>query len=231
MSCVRMERKSLKVLNSISTRCQVRTQWFCLPRGVKCSVGRAGLSIWYLPRHTWGSYRVLVRCEYNFESSAFSLYITRRHMFNSTCKIHFLKSILLFEKPFIISQVFFIVQIVIQTSADWTKYPSVWKEWPVRTQISDDASIRPYGSSLSVHSRHIMQNKPPGGLLHRKTRAATESQVAYWQQVYTIQIAKQNLKWILTQSSGTIYSGRGNWARQTISISDMSEPVPEDLAR
>jgi hypothetical protein len=89
MSCVRMERKSLKVLIWISIRCQVRTQLFCLPRGVMCSVGRAGLSIWHLPRHTWGSHRVLVRCEHNFESSSFSLYIARRHMFNSTCKTNF----------------------------------------------------------------------------------------------------------------------------------------------
>jgi hypothetical protein len=53
------------------------------------SVGRAGLSIWHLSRHTWGSHRVLVRCENNFESSPLSLYIARRYMFNSTCKIHF----------------------------------------------------------------------------------------------------------------------------------------------
>jgi hypothetical protein len=32
------------------------------------SVGRAGLLIWHLPRHTWGSHRVLVRCENNFDS-------------------------------------------------------------------------------------------------------------------------------------------------------------------
>jgi hypothetical protein len=30
------------------------------------SVGIAGLSIWHLPHHTWGSHRVLVRCENNF---------------------------------------------------------------------------------------------------------------------------------------------------------------------
>jgi hypothetical protein len=51
------------------------------------SVGRVGLSIWYLPRHTWGSHGVLVRCENNFESSPFSLFIEHHHMFNSTCKI------------------------------------------------------------------------------------------------------------------------------------------------
>jgi hypothetical protein len=61
------------------------------------SVGRAGLSIWHLPRHTWGSHRVPVRCENNFENSPFSLYIARRHMLNSTCKINFSKCILLFE--------------------------------------------------------------------------------------------------------------------------------------
>jgi hypothetical protein len=61
------------------------------------SVGRAGLSIWHLPRHTWGSHRVLVRCENNSESSPFSLYIAHRHMFNSTCKINLWKCILLFE--------------------------------------------------------------------------------------------------------------------------------------
>jgi hypothetical protein len=61
------------------------------------SVERAGLPIWHLPRHTWGSHQVLVRCENNFESSPFSLYIARRHMFNSTCKINFWKCILLFE--------------------------------------------------------------------------------------------------------------------------------------
>jgi hypothetical protein len=53
------------------------------------SVGRAGLTILHLPRHTWDSHRVLVRCENNFESSPFSLYIARRHMFSSTCKIIF----------------------------------------------------------------------------------------------------------------------------------------------
>jgi hypothetical protein len=53
------------------------------------SVGRAGLSIWHLPHHTWGSHRVFVRCENNFESSPFSLYIAHHHIFNSTCKIHF----------------------------------------------------------------------------------------------------------------------------------------------
>jgi hypothetical protein len=61
------------------------------------SVGRAGLWIWHLPLHTWGSHRVLVRCENNFESSPFSLYIAHHHMLNSTCKIHFWKCILLFE--------------------------------------------------------------------------------------------------------------------------------------
>jgi hypothetical protein len=74
-------------------RCQVRTQ-FCPPRRVMWSVGRAGLLIWHLPRHTWGSHRVLVRCENNFESSPFILYIARRHMFNSTCKIDLWKCIL-----------------------------------------------------------------------------------------------------------------------------------------
>jgi hypothetical protein len=39
---------------------------------------------------------VLVMCENNFESSPFSLYIARRHVFNSTCKINVLKCILLF---------------------------------------------------------------------------------------------------------------------------------------
>jgi hypothetical protein len=61
-----------------------------------CSVGRARLSILNLPRHTWGSHRVLVKCDNNFDSSPFGLYIARSHMFNSTCKIHFLKCILLF---------------------------------------------------------------------------------------------------------------------------------------
>jgi hypothetical protein len=61
------------------------------------SVGRAGLSIWHLPRHTWGSHRVLVRCGNNFESSSFSLYIAHRHMFNITCKINSWKCILLSE--------------------------------------------------------------------------------------------------------------------------------------
>jgi hypothetical protein len=60
------------------------------------SVGRAGLLIWHLSRHTWSSYRVLVRSENNFESSSFNLYIARHHMFNSICKINFWKCILLF---------------------------------------------------------------------------------------------------------------------------------------
>jgi hypothetical protein len=45
-------------------------------------------------RVTWGSHRVLIRCENNFESSPLILYIARHHMFNSTCKIHFRKCIL-----------------------------------------------------------------------------------------------------------------------------------------
>jgi hypothetical protein len=60
------------------------------------SVGRAKLLILHLQRHTWGSQRVLEKCENNFESSPFSLYIAHRHMFNSTCKINFWKCILLF---------------------------------------------------------------------------------------------------------------------------------------
>jgi hypothetical protein len=60
------------------------------------SVGRAGLSIWHLPCHTWDSHRVLVRCENNFESSPFILYVAHRHMYNSTCKINFWKCILPF---------------------------------------------------------------------------------------------------------------------------------------
>jgi hypothetical protein len=51
-------------------------------------VGRAGLSIWHLPHHTWGSHRVRVRCENNIENSPFSLYTAHHHMFNSTCKIN-----------------------------------------------------------------------------------------------------------------------------------------------
>jgi hypothetical protein len=60
------------------------------------SVGRAGLSIWHLLRHTWGSHWVLVRCENSFESSPFSLYIACHHMFDSTCKINSRKCMLLF---------------------------------------------------------------------------------------------------------------------------------------
>jgi hypothetical protein len=60
------------------------------------SVGRAGLLIWHLPLHTWGSHRELVSCENNFDSYPFSLYIAPRHMFSSTCKINVWKSILLF---------------------------------------------------------------------------------------------------------------------------------------
>jgi hypothetical protein len=71
----------------------------CLPRGVMYSVGRAGLSIWHLPRHTWSSHRVLARCEHNFESPPVSLYVARHHMFNNTCKINFWKCILLFYYP------------------------------------------------------------------------------------------------------------------------------------
>jgi hypothetical protein len=60
-------------------------------------MGRSGLSICHLPRHTLGSHRVLVRCENNLESSHFSLYIACYHTFNSTCKINFWKCILLSE--------------------------------------------------------------------------------------------------------------------------------------
>jgi hypothetical protein len=69
---------------------------YCYLWHAATSVGRAGLSIWHLPRHKWDSHEVLVRCENNFESSPFSLYIARRHMFNSTCKINLWKCILLF---------------------------------------------------------------------------------------------------------------------------------------
>jgi predicted secreted protein len=51
--------------------------WSCCMWLAVTSVGSAGLSIWHLPRHTWGSHRVLVRYEKTFESSTFS-----RHMFN-----------------------------------------------------------------------------------------------------------------------------------------------------
>jgi hypothetical protein len=142
MSCVRMERKSLRVLiwisrqvpgahgiivcqgelcskwrqpyrrklsacwNSPRRQCQVCNdisghvmERIRQPESLSTtgtSVGRAELSIWHLPRYAWGSHRVLVRCENNFESSPFSLYIARRNMFNSTCKIYFWKCILIF---------------------------------------------------------------------------------------------------------------------------------------
>jgi hypothetical protein len=64
---------------------------------VATSVGRTGLSIWHLPRHTWGSHWVLVRCENNSDCSPFSLYIARRHMFNRTCTMNVWKCIILFE--------------------------------------------------------------------------------------------------------------------------------------
>jgi hypothetical protein len=60
------------------------------------SVGRAGLLIWHLPHCTWVSHWVLVRCENNFQSSPFSLYIARHHMFSSFCKINFWNCVLLF---------------------------------------------------------------------------------------------------------------------------------------
>jgi hypothetical protein len=69
----------------------------CCPWHAATSIGNAGISICHPPRHTWDSHRVLVRCENNFGSSLFSLYIEHRHMFNSTCKINFWKFILLFE--------------------------------------------------------------------------------------------------------------------------------------
>jgi hypothetical protein len=72
---------------------------YCYMWHATTSVRRAGLSIWHLPRHPWGSHRVLVRCESNFANSPFSLYIARRHMFNSACKISFWKCIILFEYP------------------------------------------------------------------------------------------------------------------------------------
>jgi hypothetical protein len=97
MSCVQTERKSLKVLISIIWSSASLRLWLLLPVTCCDECGKAGLSIWHLPRHTWGSHRVLVRCESNFEISPFSLYIARRHMFNSTYKIHFWKCILLFE--------------------------------------------------------------------------------------------------------------------------------------
>jgi hypothetical protein len=94
MSCVRMERKSLKVLIPMIWSGASLRLWLLLH--VTC-VGRAGLSTWHLPRQTWDSHRVLVRCTNNFESFPFSLYIACRHMFNSTCKIIFWKYVLLFE--------------------------------------------------------------------------------------------------------------------------------------
>jgi hypothetical protein len=93
--------------NSPRRQCQVCNDIFghvmgriCQPGSLSTtgtSVGRAGLLIWHLPRHTWGTHRVLLRCENNFESSPFSLYIAHCHMFNSTCKINFWKCTLLFE--------------------------------------------------------------------------------------------------------------------------------------
>jgi hypothetical protein len=145
MFCVRMERKSLKVLIWIPRQvpgahtiilyvkgCYVQNSgkrtgesFLCWnsPRQRQCqvcndifghvmeiirqpgsvsttgtSVGRAGLSIWHC-RVTLGAHiLMLVRCENNFESSPFNLYIIyveRRHMFNSTYKINFWKRILL----------------------------------------------------------------------------------------------------------------------------------------
>jgi hypothetical protein len=75
MSSVRMERKYLKVLISMIWSGASLRLWrgCCYLWHAATSVGRAGLSIWHLPRHTWGSHRVLVRCENNFLRSLFSL--------------------------------------------------------------------------------------------------------------------------------------------------------------
>jgi hypothetical protein len=99
-------RKLSACWNSPRRQCQVYNDIFghvmeriCQPESLSTtgkSMGRVGLSIWHLPRHTWGSHRVLVRCENNFESSPFSLYIERHHMFNSACKINSWRCILIF---------------------------------------------------------------------------------------------------------------------------------------
>jgi hypothetical protein len=89
MSCVRMERKSLKFWCRWSEAAHHWGCGCCYLWHAATSVGKAGLSILHKPRHTWGSHRVLVRCENNFESSPFSLYIERRHMFNRLVKLVF----------------------------------------------------------------------------------------------------------------------------------------------
>jgi hypothetical protein len=66
MSCVRMERKSPKVLISMIWSGTSLRLWLSYLWHAATSVGRAGLSIWHLPRHTWGSHQVLVRFENNF---------------------------------------------------------------------------------------------------------------------------------------------------------------------
>jgi hypothetical protein len=88
MFCARMERESLS-----SDTDDLKRRITEAAAAVTCDMLRR---VWEeldyrfdLPRRTWGSHRVLVRCENNFESSPFSIYIARRHMFNSTCKINF----------------------------------------------------------------------------------------------------------------------------------------------
>jgi hypothetical protein len=79
----------VKVTSVLSVQRHFRTRYGKNPpTRTGTSVGRAGLSILHLPRHTWGSHRVLVRCENNFENYPFSLYIARSHIFSSACKIN-----------------------------------------------------------------------------------------------------------------------------------------------
>jgi hypothetical protein len=96
MSCVWMERKSLKVLISMIWSSTSLRLWLLLPVTC-CNECRKSWIINLTYRVTRGAHRGLVRYENNFESFPFSLYIARCHMFNSTCKTNFWKCILLFE--------------------------------------------------------------------------------------------------------------------------------------
>jgi hypothetical protein len=85
MSCVRMERKSLKVLISMIWSGASLRLWLLLPVTCCDESGKSWIIDVTLPLHTWGWRRVPVRCENKFHSSHF------RHV--AICSIELVKQI------------------------------------------------------------------------------------------------------------------------------------------
>jgi hypothetical protein len=89
MFCVRMERKSLKVLISIIWSGASLRLWLLLPVTCCDEYGKSWILDLTSATSNVGLTSSACKVWKQFEISPFSLYIARRHMFNSTCKIHF----------------------------------------------------------------------------------------------------------------------------------------------